>query len=438
MKKSVSLLLCLLMVLAVFSGCGPATEPTESTPETTEGPKQSQVLSVGFGKVDVTPTESVPMNGLGTPTDRMSKDVRDPLYLSCTAFTDEFDNTVIMFAVESLYTYDLMRFAAKDIEKETGVPYANIMFGSNHSHSSPSLPSDEVPSIQRYSEMLREKILECAKIALADRKPAKMYLTTAYPEGINFIRHYVMSDGTYAGDNFGKTSGKTYVKHVRDVDNSLQLVKFVREGGKDIIMMNWQGHPTGHSDYRYSILSYYGRVTSAVEEALDCHCQFILGASANVNNNSRIKEENAFTGYEEKAAGLAQYVIRATGYEEAQVGNVQLVGLAVPCTPKSGGNNKVDIYLNAFSIGDLALVTAPYEMYCENGEAVKEASPFKMTFVSSCSNGRGSYIPSISTYDYNNMPDEVYGINMTAYAPGTAELLVEGFGTMLNELYQTK
>ena len=94
--------------------------------------------------------------------------------------------------------------------------------------------------------------------------------------------------------------------------------------------------------------------------------------------------------------------------------------------------------LDAFSIGDVALVTAPYEMYCENGEAVKEKSPFKMTFVSSCSNGRGSYIPSISTYDYNNKPDVVYGISKTQYAPGTAELLEDTFVSMLNELYKTK
>lgn len=435
MKKTVSLLLCIMMILSLFAGCGP-TGPSESTPETTEGPKQSQVLSVGFGKVDVTPKEPVPMNGLHGL--RISEDVRDPLYCTCIAFTDEFDNTVIMFAMESLYAYDVHRFAASDISKKTGVPFGNIMIGTNHSHSSPSIPSMDDPSIERYSEMLREKMVEAAEAALADRKPAKMYITTEQPEGINFIRHYVMSDGTYAGDNFGVTGGKTYVKHVREVDKDLQLVKFVREGAKDIIMINWQGHPTGHSTYRYSILSYYGRMVSAAEEALDSHCMFVLGASGNVNNNSRIKSENAYSTYEEKAAGLAQYVIQAKDYEEVAVGNVQMLKLDVGCTPKAGGNNKVNVTLNAFSIGDVALVTAPYEMFCESGEAVKEASPFKMTFVSSCSNGRGSYIPSISTYDYNEKPDVVYGISMTEYAPGTAEILVDGFNTMLKQLYETK
>ena len=169
-----------MMILSLFAGCGPAAEPNDSTPETTEGPKQSQVLSVGFGKVDVTPKEPVPMNGLHE--NRISEDVRDPLYCTCIAFTDEFDNTVIMFAMESLYAYDVHRFAASDISKKTGVPFGNIMIGTNHSHSSPSIPNTNDPSIERYSEMLREKMVEAAEAALADRKPAKMYITTEQPE----------------------------------------------------------------------------------------------------------------------------------------------------------------------------------------------------------------------------------------------------------------
>ena len=61
-----------------------------------------------------------------------------------------------------------------------------------------------------------------------------------------------------------------------------------------------------------------------------------------------------------------------------------------------------------------------------------------MTFVSSCSNGRGSYIPSISTYDYNNKPDLIYEVRMTEYAPGTAEVLESTFVDMLKQLHETK
>ena len=434
LKKWFALLLCGLMVLSAFAGCSPAEKPADTT-----APKE-HVLSVGFGKVDVTPTEPVPLGGFASPSSRISENVRDRLYLSCIVFTDENDNSVMMFAMEALYVYDMMKFAASAVAKATGVPFGNIMLCTNHSHSAPNFPSTGNPAIVNYTEMLEEKMVEVAQAAMADRKPSKMYITTTYPEKINFIRHYVMDDGTYCGDNFGSPAGKKYVGHVREVDNALQLIKFTREGAKDIIMMNWQGHPTGHgtSGHHYSIMSYSGVAVSAIEEQLDVHCMYVLGASGNVNNGSRIASEKLYDTYEDRANALAGYVVAATEYQEVAVGNVQMLRNDVACTPKNGGNNKVDITLNAFSIGDVALVTAPYEMFCENGEAVKAGSPFKMTFVSSCSNGRGSYIPSISTYDYNNKPDIVYGITKTEYAPGTAEVLESAFVDMLKQLYETK
>ena len=435
MKKALCLILCAVMVLALLPACGP-TAPGETTAEPTEAPKP-HTLSVGFGRADITPSEPVPMGGLHEV--RISEGVKDRLYATCVAFTDENDNTMILFSIEALYAYDVMLFGAAKITKETGVPISNIMIGTTHSHASPDVTkSATYPAIERYNEYLQDQMVEAAKQALADRKPAKMQFTTVQPENINSIRHYIMSDGSYAGDNFGSFGGgRTIVGHVREVDNNLQLVKFVREGGKDIIMMNWQGHPSGHGDHRYQIMSWACTVTNAVEEALDVHCMYVMGASGNVNNNSRIAEEKVYKTYEERAVALAKYVINAKDYVDAETGPVQVLAQSAECYAKGGGSaTKVD--LDVYAIGDLAIAAAPYEMYCENGEAVKEKSPFKMTFVSSCTNGRGSYIPSISTWDYNEKPDVVYGISKTQYEPGAAEILENTFVSMLNELKNAK
>ena len=354
------------------------------------------------------------------------------------AFTDETDTTMLLITIESRSPSPSMLMAANRISKKTGVPYENIIVATNHSHSAPD-PYTNHSSIENYNEMVQEKMLEAAEAALADRKPATMSINTVYPEGYNFIRHYVMSDGTYAGDNFGTTSGKTYAGHTREVDNALQLVKFTREDAKDVIMMNWQGHPTGHSgDDRDKVLSFSGSIIEEVEKGLDCYGVYVLGASGNVNNNSRIKSENAYSTYKEKAAGLAKYVIDAeSSYQQIPLGNIRIAATTVTCNAKKTGTTEMAI--DAYAIGDVALVAAPYEMYCENGEAIKEASPFKMTFVSTCTNGRaGNYIPSAFAYTYNNKPDEVYGIAQTAYAEGTAELLQDSFISLLKQLNETK
>ena len=440
MKKALCLILCAVMLAALLPGCGPATpaDTSASTEPSTEGAK-TPTLSVGFGRADITPTEPVPLAGYHTVLDRMSDGVKDRIYATCVAMTDANGETLIIFSLEMLYAYDVMLFGASKISRKTGIPLANIMIGTTHSHSCPAVTAvDSAPTLEAYNEMLQERMVEAADMALADRKPAKMQFATTYPENINSIRHYIMSDGSYAGDNFGSFGGgRTIVGHVREVDNSLQLVKFVREGGKDIIMMNWQGHPTGHGDYRYKVLSWACRVTDTVEQGLDAHCIYILGASGNVNNSSRIPEEKPHKTYEERAAALGKYVINVTDYEDAEIGNIQVLAKSVLCTPKEGGA-QVNVDVDVYSMGDFSLAAAPYEMYCENGEAIKEGSPFKMTFVSTCSNTVGSYIPSISTYDYNMMPDEVYGINMTRYVPGTAEILQDAMVDMLKEIYNTK
>ena len=204
-------------------------------------------------------------------------------------------------------------------------------------------------------------------------------------------------------------------------------------------MMNWQGHPTGHSGSdKYKILSYPGSVTDAVEAGLDCHCMYVLGASGDVNNSSKISEEKLYSHYKDRAKALAQYVIDAEStYQEAAVGKVQVAASNVACTSKSNG--AAEISIDAYAIGDVALIAAPYEMFNENGLAIKAASPFKMTFVSTCTNGRvTNYIPAASTYAYNNKPDEVYEIKSGAYAQGTAELLQTGFVDLLKQLNESR
>jgi len=434
MKKTLSLVLCMLLVLTIFGGCGPQAGAGETTAEATQ-PDAPVSLSVGFGRADITPTEPTPLGGLRG--DRFSEDVMDRLYAACIAFTDQTGTTVLLFSVDLLSAFSAVLFGGSDVAKATGVPFENIILATTHSHSAPDMTKDDL-SIQNYTKLLRSKMVEAAQAALADRQPATMSINTAYPENVNFIRHYRFTDGTYGGDNFGSFSGKTIAGHVREVDNALQMVKFTREDAKNIIMLNWQGHPDGHGSYRNSILSFSGSVTDQVEAGLNCHCLYVLGASGNVNNASRIKEEQIYKDYREKTKVLADAVINAeSSYQEVSIGKIQILAKNESCTTKT--SSKMDVPLDTYAIGDVALAAAPYEMFCENGQAIKSGSPYKMTFVSTCTNTRlCSYVPSVTTYDYNNMPDEVFGISQTPFVKGAAEILQDSFISMLNQMYNSK
>ena len=435
MKRNVCLLLCAVMMVMLFAGC--QTEgPVEATAETTL-PQVPRELKIGYGRVDITPQESVPLRGLGGDTsDRMSKDVKDPLYATCIAFTDETDNTILLFELDLAMCFGLATaYARSDISKATGVPVAQIMVTATHNHSGPDLDNTKEPSIERYTESLRKWMVEAAEAAMADRKVATgLYQTSAQPANLNFVRHYVMGDGTIAGDNFGNYKDNPIVKHVLDADNQLQLVKFTREGGKDIVLMNWQGHPRGHKDYKDSILSDVDVLRTKLEAELDCQFAFFLGASGNVNNSSNIKSEQITANYKEHYEMLGQYAVNAAeNFQKIELGNLQILGQTYKCKAKENANMTMDVTMFTISFGDLAFVAAPYEMFSENGQQIKEGSPFKTTFIATCANNMLYYVPSAATYAY-----DAYEIETGRLAQGSAEILVAEYLTMLKQLYETK
>ena len=51
--------------------------------------------------------------------------------------------------------------------------------------------------------------------------------------------------------------------------------------------------------------------------------------------------------------------------------------------------------LVALSVGELGFVSAPYEMFCQNGKNIKDLANKKATFVITHANGGNGYIPSI-------------------------------------------
>jgi hypothetical protein len=80
-------------------------------------------------------------------------------------------------------------------------------------------------------------------------------------------------------------------------------------------------------------------------------------------------------------------------------------------------------------MGDFALVGFPGEPFTEIGRQVREASDYKMTFVSCCANGHEGYYPSAAAMDAGS-----YEAAATKYCKGIAETLVDAGRQMLDEL----
>ena len=474
MKRVTVILLCVLLIWGCV-GCG-AEEAAPTEAATTE-PTVAAGLRVGFGRQAFTPEGPAPLSGFGNDSSRLSTRVLDDLYVTCIAISDENDNTVLMISSDIIRTSpsssakQVVRAAAKG----AGIDESQVFYSATHSHSTPA------PGSGAISDLLVEALKTAAADAMADRKPATMYIGRGYTENLNFVRLYTTDTGEYVGDNHGSKSGKKLTGHVSQADNEMQLLRFAREGGKDILLMNWQAHPslTGISGDIKTDLSadYIAPCREKIEQELDCHFAFFQGAAGNLNPYSWIAEENISPkkDYELHGSLLAQCAIDAWPTLQAvESGPVQVTSREVEVTvdrptgemaaaaaafrgaykteglqaavEASGGlinstyeadgigtraamDATDDIKLCAASFGDVSFVTAPYEMFDTNGRQVKEGTPFEMTFILYLCNGGQGYIPSEDFFDYGS-----YEVDTTYYVRGTAEQLAQNMLEMLGEL----
>ena len=476
MKRLLSLILCAVMVLGLCA-CGASAGEGGAAAETTAAAATGGSFRVGYGKQDITPEGQVAMGGYGRSNLRLSKGVLSYLYATCIAITDADDNTLLIYGLDLMGVGTALNFR-KDISEATGVPVDNIVMSASHTHSAPDY--DEKTSGNTAAlEKLKLGLVKSAQIAMEDRKEAKMYGGSIQAVGMNFVRHYVMNDGTYCGDNFGsKASG--YARHATDADAQLQLIKFVREGDNDIWLTNFQTHPhqTGGSKKYDLSADIVGEYRANMEKDLGVEVVYLSGASGNINSRSRITEENATEDWRAWGVKMAEYAqkveftelntgkVQAATYEfqaainhnddqwasvcddlanrwnKGEITTAQLkeLGLtygvklnspyhaqAIRSRAKMGNYNT--FLIQAYSFGDVGLAAFPGEQFDTNGKFIKDNSPFAMTIVATKANGENGYFPSQFAFDVSGG----YECDTTKYVPGTAEKLADQYVAMLTE-----
>lgn len=473
MKRLFALILCLLTVASLAACGGAESTPAETTAPSSPATEPAAEFSVGYGRVDITPSLGVALQGFANPADRLATNVLDPLYVTCTALRDPNGNTALLIGIDSIRTErKVFLSVSRKIEKELGVPQDQIFYSSTHSHSTPDSGTyDNVGTA-----------LEAARMAIEDLKPAKMYITKTNTEGINFVRHYYMDDGSVVGDNYGIATGKKYAGHVSDADTEMRLIKFVREGGKDVVLMNWQCHATWTCTKDSGALAtdisadYIANCRTTIEKKADCHFAYFNGAGGNLSPKSRIASENKAKTYNEHGKIMADTALSAlNNMQEVQTGEIKVInktiegkirkttaefaaaaaafqevynngGTTEEAIIASGGivnsiyavnamgtragmGDTEDIHLIAMSIGDVAFCGVEPEMFDSNGVDIRNGSPYEMTFILGYCNGKNGYIPNAKGYETG-----CYEMDNGYYEAGTGELLASEYVSMLKEL----
>ena len=437
-------------------------------------------LKVGHGIADITPETNLPLGGYGNSIHRVSECVRDKLKATCVAFTDPDDNTVLLFTTDIIHIKPFLADRARDVLcAEFNLPRENVQVAATHTHSTPDCGEEDYPGMKEYHEKFVQGLIEAGRKAMGNRFPAITSVGFTPTERMNFIRHYKIADGSYAGANFGNWSAGV-VGHASNNDSWVQVIKFDRIGAKPIILVNFQAHPcfTGGVDKKVVSSDYIGELRSYIEMKTNGKFAFFQGAAGNHNGVSFYARETRTSDVVEYAHLLGDYVLRALEAPIQLKGNkvalihrelelpldhTESAELVAKCeeinnewlekADRNLSNKRArEIGLNsiyavrgvlmrqtlpesekmdicAFRVGELGFVTAPYEMFGESGMFIKEKAPYAMTFVVSCANHAQAYLATDLAFSHG-----CYEVDTRRFPRGTAEKCAENFVEMLKEI----
>jgi len=444
-----------------------------------EIPMIVDTFEMGYSRVVITPYGYFPIDGkTGVHID--DDGYVDDIYATVAAMYDG-ETTLLLISIDigsiSETMCDRMR---RNINAVTGVPKDNIIIAATHSHSSVSFSK----SAEWRSEAFAN-IANAAAEAIADLSETDIYIGEGKTTGMAWVRRYVNIDQNgefvFAPEDHVWPTIDQYndptTTTVSEADDTVQIVRFVRADKKDIVATNWQGHlASAVNDYPELISSDIANYMRKDIEKGDTDTQviFIAGASGNLNlcaPNSTVDtygsgaQASGDLFYERVAHALATETLRVLneGLTQIESGKISMIKKTITVRQQNETDeevaaaqaridaavaagqepSKVDrsivarnvsdartLRVMAVGIGDLGMVVVPYEMFDTNGMQIKEASPYKMTLVITNADGDYAYMPSYQGKVYYGG----YDANNSYFRAGTAELLVETYVGMLEEL----
>lgn len=404
-----------------------------------------KTIQAGFGKMDVTPFAKVHLGSMNNDMQRISRRINpnDPFNAMALALTDENGDTFLFIVTDLSWGHiNWARKIRPMIFEKYGIPGDHIVLGGTHNHSGPSWYGEalQTPANQAYFDYWLVGVMSAVYLAMQDRMPAQMQIGRTHTKGAGFVRRYWREDGNLAGGGparFYVDSDSPIVRHESDADEEVQMVRFRREGGKDILLAQWQNHGCHIGGTALCATDWIGPFRRKVERELGCHCFYMQGCGGNLTTITRIVEENP-PGYPKKKTAdecgemIADTVIAACRKDDTftpvNAGPIKTVQQTFEARDVEGDPWEGE--LNTISFGDVSAVTFPVEMFDTSGKQIKAATPYKMTLLMDYTCGIHGYCPDEAAFANGGYEATSRGVS------GTAERIVQTHLEALRRMHE--
>ncbi len=445
------------------------------------------VFKVGYAKANVNPPMGIFVSGYFI--DRYADGVLDDL--EAVALACELGKTrVLLIAVDNCHLpNDIIAEAREKISKKTGVACEAILIHSTHTHTGPEVKlrnNEDDVLISKYREFLLDRLVDVSMLSLADLKPAKMGYAVSKAPNISFVRRFKMKDGSFQ-TNPG-VNNPNILEPVGEIDDSVNVLRFDREGAETIVLVNFGDHPDVVGGTKIS--GDWPTLTRVqLEKAIDnTKCIFFNGAQGDINHvNVHPKEgdlngmfmdfDDVSRGYPHAihmarvVAGAVMQVYEKVKYVEVDSLNYSLksvdfftnkgtpeelvlahkyndlhkagkdeeipfkammlttvVAEAGRMVAMENAPDKLPMLLTAISIGKVGFIGIPGEPFNEIGKGLKTAEGYDMV-LPCCLTGSNGYFPMSDSYDQGG-----YEGRSSRWKRGTGEQLIIEGKKLLEEL----
>ena len=467
MRRILALLLAAITLLSLCAcSSSLANEETETEGSTAEAKTDEAAkdkgpivypdsFAVGYSIIDIT-TVPLPMY------DATAETIHDPLMLTCTDISDGEGNVALIMSADLKgMKYNVAKRSMQIIEKKFGIPGKNVMINCTHTHSAPTVGSDNAQLV-RWEAKYYKQLPILVEAALRDLDPVEAaYTGKGIAEGISFVRRYHLEGGGFRTN--AKASQKP-IAHESVADPELRTIRFDRKNKKDVLMVNYQTHYGGATGLYPEQLSadFILPFRQQAEKKYDCLFAYQSGAGGNINFNSAIPGEDPYPTFPDAIPAFIKATDQALANEvKAELGTIRSVESIYSAKVKKDSEERVkqaiecqsagweselgqsllakygfetkydashtisrnrekgeteDVNFSAIAFGDIAFTAFPYEMFDTNGKEVRDGSPYKMTFICSLTNGSMGYMPSALAFTNGS-----YEVLSCPYVPGCGE-----------------
>jgi Neutral/alkaline non-lysosomal ceramidase, N-terminal len=375
-------------------------------------------------KIDITPDSSQWMLGYGP---RQSTGVHDRLYHRIVAMDDGETQFFLISTDICLFSPAFYDEVMNSLDKETGIKPVQVWWTVTHTHAAPEVGPPGLgvaflgdrfhhePNLQ-YTARVKQALLDGIKQARAQLEPAK--LGAGWGMAMANINRRARDE-----------EGPAFLGLNPDgpVDRQIGLLRLEKADGKLLALIaNYSMHGTVLGDTNTLISGDApGIVADYVEQKLGAPMLYINGAAGNL--------APIYTVYPDAESGhLSQFrvllgdkIIAANQLMGPTTSDVHLaLGEQIVETPRKrmGWVPELKDYLRETKAGEavvrlplrflqinneIAIWSAPVEMFCEISMDVRAHSPFPFTFYFGYTNGWLGYMPTKKEFAYGGYEPSV-------------------------------